>query len=494
MVANSRPLDARSTATGGLGFGFWRQSCLCFGIGILLLVSGCGGKSGREAEQLKRPPDPPEAVWLVVSGDTGGRLESCNCAGQRRGGLPQRAEILRQMRAKRPNLVLVDAGGNVPGAGLADKVRADLTFRAMAALRYDAVVVSKVDLIQNIASLVSASQQYSIPFVIANLRRTWGEYPQFWQTRRMIKRDGLSIGITGVATPAMSELGQPFALEDPVESVKREVEALRKQVDVVVVVSDGAIPQDNEPLAAVPGVDLIITGQEGMFPPSERKSQVRALSYEFESKGLGRIGLQMAEGKLRLGEPQDFPISSDGPEVPEIRLLVDEFHDLALADPAYATAAQGFLITHAAEKDKNNPYVGYEACVPCHATETQQWTATPHARAYAGLVKGNMQYHASCVVCHTTGFGRADGFHVKMPGDPLANVQCESCHGPGGNHVSKPGKGNIRRSDRALCEVCHNPTQSPKFKEHFEEYWRKTVHAREVARTTAPPDTASIRR
>ncbi|MBE7558344.1 hypothetical protein HS125_05135 [bacterium] len=426
---------------------------------------------------LELPPDPTEAVWIVASGGTAGLLESCNCVSDRRGGLPQRAEILRQMRQKRAALLLLDLGGNCPGTDLAQKAAADLGFRAMQQMAYDTVLVGMDDLMLGLPSLVSASDRSSPPFVIANLRRTWGNFGPFWETRRIVERGGLWFGITGAARSPISDLSLPFALDDPVAAITREVEALRPEVDVVVVLSDALAPDDNEELAAIPGVDLIVARREAILPPSERKTTVPLVGYDSEGKSLGRIGVEKVEGRLRFGAPQLFPVSSEGPEVAEIRLLVDEYHESALADPKYAATARGFLLSQPQEKDKENPYLGHEACIPCHTAEYQQWKATPHARAYATLVQNRVQYQSNCVVCHVTGFGRVDGFHVKLPGDPLAGVQCEACHGPGGNHTINPTKENIRLSDRALCEVCHVESQSPKFKDHFEEYWRKAVHA-----------------
>ena len=86
------------------------------------------------------------------------------------------------------------------------------------------------------------------------------------------------------------------------------------------------------------------------------------------------------------------------------------------------------------------------------------------------------QLDSECAVCHVTGFGRVDGFHIKVAGDPLANVQCEACHGPGGKHAAVPKKDNIRLGSRDICETCHVARWTPDFDKKFADYWKRTIH------------------
>jgi formate-dependent nitrite reductase cytochrome c552 subunit len=86
-----------------------------------------------------------------------------------------------------------------------------------------------------------------------------------------------------------------------------------------------------------------------------------------------------------------------------------------------------------------------------------------------------------CGACHTTGY-KKEGHQDGMPGivgtwsEP--GVQCEACHGPGGDHIGGKGyKGNIK-VDRsaAACGACHvrgKPNTIPAsggFIRHHEQY------------------------
>jgi hypothetical protein len=109
-------------------------------------------------------------------------------------------------------------------------------------------------------------------------------------------------------------------------------------------------------------------------------------------------------------------------------------------------------------------YVGARSCAGCHGAEYEQWVATPHASAYKTLLEKHRHSQPRCVSCHVVGFGAKHGYRLGDPEEPLANVQCEVCHGPGRMHVEHPSAQNIRRSvPQPVCLSCHNPEHSDHF-------------------------------
>jgi hypothetical protein len=121
-------------------------------------------------------------------------------------------------------------------------------------------------------------------------------------------------------------------------------------------------------------------------------------------------------------------------------------------------------------------YVGSEACKGCHAAEFAVWVASPHQRAGTTLVHEARQANADCLRCHTTGFGSPGGFPrdgsaAEQP--DLGRVGCESCHGPGGDHVKQGARhvGTILSlGDKCdscvilqICGSCHDDANDPGF-------------------------------
>jgi hypothetical protein len=119
-------------------------------------------------------------------------------------------------------------------------------------------------------------------------------------------------------------------------------------------------------------------------------------------------------------------------------------------------------------------HVGADACRDCHRKEYDQWSRTPHAAAYARLLRGGRGADPSCTACHTTGSGLQGGFGDKSATASLTGVQCEVCHGPGEDHVAAPAAlkretiyGITRQCSSctipSVCTACHDARNDPDF-------------------------------
>jgi len=141
-------------------------------------------------------------------------------------------------------------------------------------------------------------------------------------------------------------------------------------------------------------------------------------------------------------------------------------------------------LTLAAEETKHD-YVGAKKCKTCHKAEHKAWLETGHATAF-DLLSDEEKKDEKCVGCHITGT-------VAKDSSMAVGIQCEACHGPGGDYKSakimskKKWKADPETYKKMAIEAglvypteetcvrCHNE-KSPNFKEFkFEE--RKTkVH------------------
>ena len=143
--------------------------------------------------------------------------------------------------------------------------------------------------------------------------------------------------------------------------------------------------------------------------------------------------------------------------------------------------------------DANSGFVGYfstsekqTTCGNCHVGHERDWQTTRHADAYATLAN-NPGSQPFCYSCHTvnergnpqTGTAGWDAVQDTAYHD----VQCESCHGPGVDHVETPDGGTEPLASIAVtidgengCGECHNGTHHP-----FVEEWAQSAHATPVA-------------
>jgi len=137
----------------------------------------------------------------------------------------------------------------------------------------------------------------------------------------------------------------------------------------------------------------------------------------------------------------------------------------------------------------NPVYVGSAACRSCHAAEYETWSASPHAQAVETLAAVRKQGNPDCLRCHTTGFGRPGGFPEKglaAEHPDRSGVGCESCHGPGGDHVAE-GAAKIGTivslGDKCdscvilqICGACHDDANDPGFEFEVKKKIEKQRH------------------
>ncbi len=120
-------------------------------------------------------------------------------------------------------------------------------------------------------------------------------------------------------------------------------------------------------------------------------------------------------------------------------------------------------------------YVGQSVCRGCHRTTHDGWAETVHKGALNTLKAIGQGNNATCLPCHTVGFGLPGGFISEAATPRLAGVQCENCHGPAANHISDPGDLTVRpvvSMAGTLCGGCHTDFHHPTFDE-----WLTAGHA-----------------
>lgn len=136
----------------------------------------------------------------------------------------------------------------------------------------------------------------------------------------------------------------------------------------------------------------------------------------------------------------------------------------------------------------DHAYIGSKKCKMCHLKEWDSWSTTRMANAFDHLKPGDSAdakkaagldpqkdytKDATCLACHTTGYGSTGGF-VSMESTPdLAGVGCEMCHGPGGTYTQNQymslknkeykkadvvAAGMTDQVTVKQCGHCHNPS------------------------------------
>ena len=375
------------------------------------------------------------SLILLYTGSTRSHLEPCGCYQEQSGGLPRRANVVEQIRHLEIPTVLVDAGNIFDGNEEIDLQRCLLNLKAMSEIGYDVAALSQSDLRYNNAYLIKHA---TFPLLAKN---TIGTQPF------LVKQAGnYAVAFANMSDKTLS----PLPIADIHVALGGTPVSNARNFDVVI------LPNQIETTKSHSGELYVGSNPEG--------------------KTLGLVALWLnSEMELTRYYATQVALTGEVEESEPIRqLLTDFYREVAQSIQFVPLFSSQFL-----EKQTENGYVSATACQNCHQQAYRQWAATRHAFAFETLLKKERYFDPSCVSCHTTGFGYPTGFQIEDATSPLKGVQCETCHGPGKQHIKNPQKLNIRRANNTiLCLECHDTKHSPGFAEVVALHTKDIDHSR----------------
>ena len=156
------------------------------------------------------------------------------------------------------------------------------------------------------------------------------------------------------------------------------------------------------------------------------------------------------------------------------------------------------------ESAAKHAFVGVKTCGMCHKSEKQGeqlgiWEKSKHANAYKSLETAEADSVAkakgfdtpavkteACLKCHAIGYN-VDKSLLEKHFDVTQGVQCETCHGAGGDYknmkIMKDKKLaianglQIHENLKEFCTTCHN-SDSPYYKkdQNIDKMWQQIKH------------------
>ncbi len=457
------------------------------------------------------------SIVVFYSSTVHGNLEVCGCPIHPLGGVARRAGYINAFKQRSPDAAIlqVDAGyifsddTNSTGDKLKDDARLmnDWIVRANEMMNLDVVNLGYRDLryagmllnpsetwegkprpeksaiISSNIKPVDASRVRPAPYVIKTV--TGKRLPQ-----------AVRIAFIGVSEPAPEDQAAAvkasgFEIGDPYESVKAALAEVHDKADVTVVVGFMSLPMVNKLARQNDDLDLIInTDERGLVPDPRQVNNALIVYAAKETKHLGELRFYVdAEGIVDRFTARYVQLDEVIPDDPQMAAITVQARKEI--DVVQHRLAEEEARLYAANKpgDQVSPYAMSESCAKCHKAEYEIWQKSRHSHAFAALEEKSRTFDAACIGCHSLGFQKAGGF-VNIKATPqLANVQCESCHGPGAEHVAKPTAGNYKTPPKnASCLICHDPENSPDFV--FEKYWPVIAHTNSIK---APEDSGKTK-
>ena len=330
------------------------------------------------------------------------------------GGVAELATLIAEYRAKEKNVFLFDAGDIFTGS-LAHLTKGEIAFELMRIIDYDAMSIGNHEFEFGWEEFARQKQRAAFPVLGANL--TYKENGKPYATASsVIERNGVRIGVIGVlgqdaATALIPRNIEGVAVSDPVAAVRSQVEALRAEVDLVVVLThqgptapmqtdDEAAPevyrgnQENLALAAaVPGIDVVLAGhtdagtQEALIDPVNGTLIMQTWG-QGQHLGVLQLALERSEvsaderHKVTLLSSELVPVNSD--------LLSADEAVLATLAHYRAQYPELYSVVGAIDKIANRKYYQESTLGNLLADVVRQETATEIALIPSGALRKDL--------------------------------------------------------------------------------------------------------
>lgn len=271
------------------------QSCVMAGAGMGILggsvfsLAGARSSSGRGLLAGQDPPAGAQhTVTLLHTNDTHSRIDpipvyAAEHAG--RGGVARRAALIREIRSRQPDTLLVDAGDVFHGTPAFERYGGSLDLKVMEQMGYDAVNIGEHELIRGADDFMEAAEGTGLRFVSANY--DLGTTGMSYRVQELITRTvgGIRFGIFGVGVdfrpfvPQQHRRGLDW--REPYEIASQTARSLRlaHRCDAVICLShlgfeqDGEAPDDVGLAREVDGIDVIVGGHSHRFMKQPERVQ-----------------------------------------------------------------------------------------------------------------------------------------------------------------------------------------------------------------------------
>ena len=192
-----------------------------------------------------------------------------------KGGYLRRTALLNELRAKDPNLLLVDAGDFSQGSAYYNLYHGDVEVGLMNIMGYDAATIGNHEFDFGVENMARLFRMAKFPIVCCNYDFTGTACEGLVKPYVVIKRNGLKIGILGVS-PQLEGLvsahtSQGVLFSDPIAAAQPVADYLKNEAkcDLVVCLShlgwNVAGVSDEEFIPATRNIDVVIGGHSHTY-------------------------------------------------------------------------------------------------------------------------------------------------------------------------------------------------------------------------------------
>lgn len=441
------------------------------------------------------PPPVPFPLRVAFTADTSGRIEPCGCFTGQFGGITR---VSTALKPRGDNRLLYEIGDAIAGTEDYHRIQYDYLLRAFGDTGYTAVNLGHREAKLSADQLRAAAATSPVPLVSANLLDSGTNDPVVapWvlTEQQHVAEDGtrstLRVATIGVVDPERmnGSTGEGIALARMDEVLRHHLPEMKDAADLLVCLAFTDRAGLHQLATEFYEFRFILGGD--VAQPSQELEQVNrtwTLATTNEARALGMIeATWQPESRTLEGVQGEVALMVDMiPQDPVIKAHSDQYREDIRDIELAVDSPEGDRSNAVPGVEPAATYVGSAACAGCHAESSATWSKSGHAHAFESLLRTKSDADPSCIRCHTVGFGEPGGYLRSIGNEKLVNVGCESCHGPGSEHVrlrTQTGPGEevalkLRAVGAGQCTQCHHGEFSRPFE--WKEFWPLIEHGKE---------------
>lgn len=384
-----------------------------------------------------------DELVLIFVGENSGYLTPCGCVKPMTGGIHRRGSAVGTLSESAKNAIVLDVGNWVTDVSRQSEIKAEALAESALALGTAAIRLSPDLVALGEGSISAVGRLSGAPVLALSGGLELGAASEFYDT---------GVLVTAILESEPDEVSQ---------TAMRGFLAYARELSARAVVLTGFDLQQARDFArAYPEIE-ILTYRSGSSPPNEPIRQGSTTLVTVGDQGKYVVSVSLGKARSQYARHALDPAYSDDPAAS----AVYERYQMRVRDEDLIAQMPRF---------ESPEYAGNKACMSCHGDAAKVWLESAHAAALKTLEDGLQDRDPDCLGCHVVGLDSTQGFESRKKTPDLADVGCESCHGPGRAHAMNPYEVKMPKAGLDMCLSCHNSQHSPGFDP--QTYWEAIEH------------------
>lgn len=262
---------------------------------------------------------------LIYTGETHAMLYHCNCPNEPDGGVARRATLIKQLKKKYPDALVLDSG-NFFSAGLLDQntqntqldtQRAKINSSAMELMKYDALNLSDDEFNFGKDFLRENIGRLKLDFISSNIN--------FDMVKPYVIKEigGTKVGIIGLTNLAAKQKAPGVEFIEPSRAVSKYAQELKKKgASLIILLSNLGERDDLKIIKSVPGIAVVIDGHgrsnNTVNEPFVKAGNTIILRPSWQGRKLGKAILSVKGDKIEKASVEEIRVSDKISEDPGV--------------------------------------------------------------------------------------------------------------------------------------------------------------------------------